>query len=77
MKTPRLITISEFVRMMGRNARSWYYDHRNEPGFPQPVGKPPMLVLSECEAFIQRQIDERDRRKGRPLKEPPHGAPVG
>ena len=62
----RFITISEFVRMMGRNARSWYYDHRNDPGFPQPVGTPPMLLRDECEAYIARLIAERDRRQPNP-----------
>ena len=55
---PRFVTIDYFVKdMLGYKHRVSYYDHLNDPGWPQRVypGGKPMLVYDECVAY-QRQI---------------------
>jgi len=54
----RFITIGEFVKMMGRRSRNWYYNHLKDEGFPQRIYLPgndkPVLDLDECIAYQQR-----------------------
>lgn len=55
---PRFVTIDYFIKdMLGYSNRTSYYNHMDDPGWPQrvyPAGKP-MLVYDECVAY-QRQI---------------------
>ena len=54
---PQFITVVDFVRMMGRTSRQWYYDHRSDPGMPQAFKGPggsPMLDYAECIAYAER-----------------------
>lgn len=79
----RYVTITYFIKnMLGFKARGTYYNHLDEPGWPQrvyPVGKP-MLVYSECLAY-QRKLEAArgplpvaeaslKRRPGRPVSAP-------
>jgi len=55
------ITIDEFVKGMLRyKSRISYYDHIDDEGWPQRVfvGKP-MLVKSECEAYVRKLLADR------------------
>lgn len=82
---PRFVTIDYFVKdMLGYRNRVTYYDHINDPGWPQRVYMPggkPMLVYDECVAFLRQMMakrapapakptDGRKRRPGRPVKQP-------
>ncbi len=83
---PRLITIDEFVKgMLGHKSSSSYYNHMHEEGYPQrvwPSGKP-MLVYSECVAYLETLMQRRVKppkfekppprnpgQRGRPRKQP-------
>lgn len=76
---PELITIEEFMAMLGYKSSVSYYNHRNDKDFPQrvyPGGNKPFLLKSECVAFVKRKIAERRggsategrRGRGRPRK---------
>jgi len=51
----RYVTIDEFVKIMGRKSRNWYYNHVKDDGFPQrhylPGNDKPVLDLDECIAW--------------------------
>ena len=77
----KLVSIEYFVtQMLGYKAKSTYYQHMHEPGWPQRVypGSKAMLVLSECEAYIAKLKADRTpapvkppkvkRHTGRPAK---------
>jgi hypothetical protein len=83
------VTIMYFIKnMLGFTARATYYNHLDEPGWPQrvyPTGtKKPMLVYSECLAYL-RQLEAKraapppvpepakKRRPGRPVSRPTPG----
>lgn len=60
---PRLVSVEYFWKdMLGMSSRFWYYKHRHDPGFPQPVyfGQRPMLVYDECVAYVERLMAQRD-----------------
>lgn len=70
---PELITIEEFMEMMGYKSTVSYYNHRADPGYPQRVylgGKPPMLVKEECIEYMRRVIQQKPPRnpKSRPKR---------
>lgn len=82
---PRFVTIEFFVKtMLGYKHRVSYYDHINDPGWPQRVypGGKPMLVYDECIAYQRQKMAEREappkappsdgrkRHVGRPAKQP-------
>lgn len=82
---PRFVTIDFFVKdMLGYKHRVSYYDHINDPGWPQrvyPGGTKPMLVYDECVAYQRMKMAEREgkpkasapagkRHVGRPAKQP-------
>jgi len=55
----RYVTITFFVRqMMGKKSKTWYYNHVDDPGFPQRIYLPgahrPVLSYDECLAFQKR-----------------------
>lgn len=57
------VTIMYFIKtMLGFKARATYYNHLDEPGWPQrvyPTGThKPMLVYSECVAYL-RQLEAK------------------
>ncbi|RJT28403.1 hypothetical protein D3227_34365 [Mesorhizobium waimense] len=60
----KLATIDYFIKdMLGYKSRVSYYNHINEPGWPQRVylaGRKPMLVYDECLAYQRRLMAERD-----------------
>lgn len=74
------VTITHFIKnMLGFKARGTYYNHLDEPGWPQrvyPLGKP-MLVYAECVAYLRKVEAAREaaavplpvkrRRPGRPV----------
>lgn len=67
---PRYVTITYFLtQMLGRRSRGTYYNHLNDPGWPQRVmvGGRPMLNLEDCQAYIRRQ-DEAGRKPPEPVK---------
>lgn len=71
---PELITIEEFMAMLGYKSTVSYYNHRNDPGYPQRVylgGKPPMLVKEECLDYMRRVITQKPPRapKMRPRRQ--------
>jgi hypothetical protein len=88
----RFVTIDYFVKeMLGFRSRITYYNHIGDPGWPQrvyPAGPKPMLLYSECLAYVQSKMKARvsplrlkaktpppkKRRPGRPVKAP---SPVG
>lgn len=78
--TKHLITIRDFWEgMMRKKSRTWYYENRHREGFPQPVmvdGGIPMLVKEECEAYVQRLIDRRDRAAPPPVRKRHPGRPA-
>lgn len=58
----RFVTITYFVRqMMGFKSRNWYYRHRTDPGFPQPIYLPghqrALLDFHECTAYQERLLE--------------------
>ncbi|RWJ96998.1 hypothetical protein [Mesorhizobium sp.] len=63
---PRFVTIEFFVKdMLGFKHRVSYYDHKNDPGWPQRAypagpGSKPMLVYDECVAYQRLKMAERD-----------------
>ena len=63
MKEPMtLITIDQFmVDMLGYKSRVSYYNHLDDKGWPQRVypGGKPMLVLSECQAYMESLLETR------------------
>lgn len=75
---PEMITIEAFMAMLGYKSSVSYYNHRNDPGFPQriyPGGNKPFLLKDECVAFVKRKIAARKgaatvgvRKRGRPRK---------
>jgi len=53
----RLVTIEFFVKnMLGYKSKVTYYNHIDDEGWPQRVwpGGKPMLVYSECLAYLER-----------------------
>ncbi|SIT55421.1 hypothetical protein BQ8794_210114 [Mesorhizobium prunaredense] len=56
-----LCTIDEFVMgMLGFRSRVSYYNHINQPGWPQRIvvgGKRPMLKRADGEAYVKAQAD--------------------
>jgi len=63
--TPSLfVTIDYFCHMLGLKDRTFYYRHKDDPGFPQLVpvgdGHRKRLVRKECEDFIAGLIEKRD-----------------
>jgi hypothetical protein len=55
---PRYVTITHFLtQMLGRKSRGTYYNHVNDPGWPQRVmiGGKPMLNIEDCLNYIRRQ----------------------
>lgn len=79
--TDRMITIAAFRQMLGVS-RDWFYDHAEDPGFPQRVyvGAAPRLMLSECVAYVEALKNKRGpkaplpRKGGRPRTNPPAAA---
>ncbi|RWP05076.1 hypothetical protein [Mesorhizobium sp.] len=67
----RFVSIEYFVvTMLGHANRSWFYRHRNDPEFPQPVpaeGRP-RLVYEECVAYMKRLMAQREEAKKNPPK---------
>ncbi|MER9336034.1 hypothetical protein NKJ06_18925 [Mesorhizobium sp. M0293] len=66
---PRFVTIDYFVKtMLGYKHRVSYYDHINDPGWPQRVypGGKPMLVYDECVAYQRQKMAERDPQRPTP-----------
>lgn len=61
----RLVTIDYFIKeMMGWKTLSSYYSHIDDEGWPQrvyPNTKKPMLVLSECQAYIDGLMANREK----------------
>jgi hypothetical protein len=61
MAEQRYVSISYFIKGMLGFSRATYYNHLDQPGWPQrvyPTGtKKPMLIYSECLAY-QRQLEE-------------------
>ncbi len=76
----KLVTIDYFMEMLGGVARSWYYRHATDAGIPRrvyPAGGKPMLVLSECQAYVDQLKAARlpaKRGRGRPRKSVMPGA---
>jgi hypothetical protein len=74
---PTHCTIDHFCReMLGLKSKVSYYNHVNDPGWPQrvyPTGKP-LLVLAECEAFV-KTLDATRRAPFRFKKPAPPPAP--
>lgn len=84
----RFVTIDYFIKeMLGFQSRITYYNHIGDEGWPQrvyPAGMKPMLLYSECLAYVQGKMLERvapvrqkktpppkkKRRPGRPVKAP-------
>jgi hypothetical protein len=70
MTDDRLITISEFVRMIGVRNRSWYYRHKADPGMPQqvvPVGSRAKVSYADALRYIA-QLKEKARQDAEPVK---------
>ena len=58
----KLVTIDHFVKeMLGYKSHVSYYNHLDDEGWPQRVypGGKPMLVLSECEAYVASLLSDR------------------
>jgi hypothetical protein len=79
---PRFVSIDYFViDMLGLKARSNYYNHRNDEGWPQrvyPTGKP-MLVYEECVAYQKMLMNRRGGPppvKAKPVRTKTLGRPV-
>lgn len=78
MPPPKFVTIDYFWRdMLGRGSRTWFYNHVNDPGFPQrvyPDGGRPMLLYDDCKAYVDKLLAQRaakqKRRVGRPAAVP-------
>jgi hypothetical protein len=81
---PRFVDIEYFVcEMLGFKAKSTYYNHRNDPGWPQrvyPTGQP-KLVYAECVAYQKQLMESRDppprqklKVRGKRLGRPPKAA---
>jgi hypothetical protein len=72
MSAPTLVTIEHFViGMLHYKNRVSYYDHMDEPGWPQrvyPGGDKPLLVLSECEAYVAGLLNAREPVKPKAAK---------
>jgi hypothetical protein len=72
----RFVTIDYFIKeMLGYKSRITYYNHLNDPGWPQrvyPAGKP-MLVYDECVAYQQQLMSERKPPPGPFTKAVPPG----
>lgn len=74
MTEQRYVSISYFIKGMLGFSRATYYNHLDQPGWPQrvyPTGtKKPMLVYAECLAY-QRQLEEaRGPAPAAPVVEP-------
>lgn len=72
----QLITITDFMKMLGFKSRISYYDHKDVPGWPQTVkvGNRPMLVLADVERYmsdLEKGTAAPKRRRGRPPKKLP------
>lgn len=75
---PRYVTITYFItQMLHRRARGTYYNHLDDPGWPQRVmiGGKPMLNYDDCLGYIRRQDalgrapkEQQKRPRGRPRK---------
>ena len=75
---PRYVTITYFLtQMLGRKSRGTYYNHIDDPGWPQRVmiGGQPMLNYDDCASYIRRQDqlgrapkEKPKRPRGRPRK---------
>lgn len=87
-QSERYVTITYFIKnMLGFKARGTYYNHLDEPGWPQrvyPIASKPMLVYAECLAY-QRKLEAArgplpaaeaglKRRPGRPVKALPRAS---
>jgi hypothetical protein len=59
----RFVTIDYFIKeMLGFRSRITYYNHIGDPGWPQrvyPAGPKPMLLYSECLAYVQDKMKAR------------------
>lgn len=59
----RFVTIGFFVKeMLGYAALSTYYNHIDDPDWPQRVypGGKPMLVYDECVAYMRKLMARRE-----------------
>lgn len=83
---PRFVSVEYFWKeMLGLTNKSWFYNHKNDPGMPRRVyfGGKPMLLYDECRAYIDHILAERvPRPANRAKKDPPRkprrvGRPVG
>lgn len=73
----RLVSIDYFMGMLGVSSRNYYYDHVNDPGFPQRIpladSRNVKLSLADCVAYIERLKTKPagpppKRKPGRPRK---------
>jgi hypothetical protein len=81
---PRFVTIEFFWKeMLGLTNKQWFYNHKDDPGFPRRVyfGSKPMLIHDECVAYIARMVGQRTmpepEKKNPPRKPRRVGRPVG
>lgn len=86
---PKFVTLEYFWKqMLGLPNKQWFYNHKDDPGFPRRVyfGSKPMLIYDECLAYIHKRIGARimpeEPEPTQPKKTPPKkprrvGRPVG